>query len=157
MTTTDGKLKLIVTDEWEAIQQMEIQFVPPSLDLNRTANFADVVVVGRNNPQYHYVGGTDDFVLKLDFCANEESRLDVVTKVDWLRSLAMSDGGKRKPQKVNLIFGDIFKGQTWIVRGVNVKYSQFQQDKGFLPQQAYVELRLSLDTENNLNWADVWR
>lgn len=152
MTTTEGRLYLIALG---SLERLEIQFVPATIDVERNANYPEIAVVGRNTPQYHFTGGNESLPLKLDFFAAEENREDVRKKCQWLKSLTYSDGFKKPPQKVKLVYGDLFKDEEWVVKSVKISYSMFSKPHGFLPQQAYVDIVLGLDPSKNLTWNDI--
>lgn len=140
----------------KSLERLEIQYVPTELQLKRSPAIAGVAVVGRNNPKHHYLGGTTDLSLELDFHSNETDREDVISKCKWLESLAYSDGFENPPERVRLTFGSLFRNnEVWIVSNVSYTMSLFDAKKGYLPKQAYVKLTLSLDTESNLKLEDV--
>jgi hypothetical protein len=151
MTTTQGQLYFIALRSGE---RLEVQFVPDTLTIARNANYADIAVVGRNVPQMHYVGGTETITLKLDFFASQENRKDVKNKCNWLKSLAYRDATK-PPEKVKLVFGELFSDNVWVVKSVNISYSLFNKSYGFLPQQAYVDITLALNPRQDITASKV--
>jgi len=154
MTTTEGRLYFIALN---TLDRLDIQFVPDKLSIARNPNIATIQVIGRNNPIYHYVSGDTRLTLDLDFHAMEENREDVLNKCRWLEHLAYNDGFDQEPQKVKLVFGDVFRDSVWTITKVNYDLSNFNKQKGFLPQQAYASVELSLDPNFNLGWEDVRR
>lgn len=152
MSTTEGMLYFIALD---TLDRLDIQFVPENLTINRNPNIASIQVVGRNNPIYHYISGDTNMNLELDFHSADENREDVLKKCKWLEHLAYNDGYAKEPQRVKLVFGDIFKDELWVIKKVSYVLSQFNKQKGFLPQQAIVSIELGLDPTNNLGWEDV--
>ena len=152
MSTTEGRLYFIAL---ETLDRLDIQFVPPEIKINRNPNIASVQVVGRNNPIYHYISGDTNMNLQLDFHAAQEDRTDVLKKCKWLEHLAYNDGYDQEPQRVKLVFGDVFKDEIWIVKKVSYSLSQFNKPNGFMPQQAIVDVELGLDPTVNLGWEDV--
>ena len=154
MTTTEGQLYFIALT---TLDRLNIQFVPDQLEIARNPSIANIQVVGRNNPIYHYISGDTTMRLELDFHAMTENRQDVIDKCKWLEHLAYNDGYEKEPQKVKLVFGELFQDEQWIVRQVSYSLSNFNKQKGFLPQQAYVSVELGLDPESNLLWEDIRR
>lgn len=150
-STTEGQLYFIALD---SLDRLEIQFVP-KIELNRRTNMANIQIIGRNNPKYQYLSGENTMNLQLDFHATKEDRTDVINKCRWLEHLTFNDGYRRPPQKVKLVFGNLFRNEVWIVKNVSCKLDNFHRESGFLPQQAYVEVTLALDPETNLTWEDV--
>lgn len=153
MSTTGGQLYFTAL---RTLQRLDIQYVPTQLSFSRTPIISGVAVVGRNNPIHHYVGGTTEMNLELDFHSEDESREDVIRKCKWLESLAYSDGFENPPERVRLTFGRLFQNnEVWIVKSVKYDLSVFQAVHGFLPKQAYVKVSLALDTQFNLRTRDV--
>lgn len=141
------------------LERLEIQYVPKEISLVRTPIIAGVAVVGRNNPIHHYVGGTTELNLELDFYSVEDSVQDVITKCKWLESLAYGNGFENPPERVRITFGKLFgNNEVWIVKDVKYKMSHFMVEQGFLPRQATVSIGLALDPPKNLKIEDVrWR
>jgi len=151
-STTKGELYLIAED---TLEKMEIQFVPPEISYDTSPNISEIAIVGRNAPELQYIGNTTTVEMELDFHANDEDREDVISKVLWLQSLSMNDGNDRKAQRVKIVFGKLFKNKMWVVRAAPAKLSQFNPNKGWLPQQAYVKIRFTLDTDHNPTWEEM--
>lgn len=144
--TTKNNLYFIALD---TLEQLKIQFIPDELSISNRSNISDVVIIGQNTPEYHYIsGGASKISFGVDFYGD-----DVKRKVNWLRSLQLYDGDIRTPQKVKLIWGDLFKENEWVVLSVNAKYSLFS-GKDLQPTRASVELILGLDSDN-LKWEDL--
>jgi len=141
------------------LERLDIQYVPKDITLVRTPIIAGVAVVGRNNPIHHYVGGTTELNLELEFYAMEDNMEDVITKCKWLESLCYGDGFDNPPEQVRLTFGRLFgNNEVWVVKDVKYKMSLFMVEKGFLPRQATVTVSLALDPKKNLKIEDVrWR
>lgn len=150
--TTDGKCYLITEDTFE---RLEIQFVPPELENGRRANINPTTIVGRNIPKYQNTGGEERLRFTLDFYADEESRSSVLMKVRWLKNLCYNNGTKAPAQRIQVIFGEMFKKELWIMDSVEAKFTGFNKPNGFLPQQATVELTMFLDLDYNPTWEDM--
>jgi hypothetical protein len=154
MDTTRGSFYIL---SLTTLERLHVQFFPKSVDINRTASFGELAIVGRNTPQYHYANGTEEMNLKLDILGEQNNRKDVLEKVAWLKALAYADGSAKPPQKIKVIFGDVFQNEVWVVKGVTTNLTLFNKEYRNMPQQAYVELRLALDPDINLTWRDIWR
>lgn len=152
LTTTEGKLYFIAVD---TLDRLEIQFVPQELNYQRKPNIGEIQIIGRNTLKFHNLGAQAELPLTLDFYATEEDRMDVINKCRWLEHLCISDGNKKPPQRVKLIWGDLFKDQVWVVKSVSYKLGNFNREKGFLPQQAYCDVLLGLVTDKNETWEDI--
>ena len=153
MNTTEGKLYLTAL---RSLQRLEIQFMPKDISPQRSASWADIAIVGRNNPLQHYVGGSNKLTLELDFYAEEESREDVIRKCRLLETWAMNDGYSNPPERVRLTFGKLFKeNEVWVIHSVKPTYNLFSPEHGMLPRQAYVTVELVMDTDSNRKIADV--
>jgi hypothetical protein len=153
--TTEGRLWIVPEREIE--KRIEIQFVPASIDWSRSSNIQTIVIVGRNNPLYQYTSGETVLPLKLDFYAQQEDRKDVITTCKFLESLSANNGYKKPPQRIRIIWGDLFKDEMWVIKSVKYKLDNFDKEFGFLPKQAYVDLDLVLDTKGNLTSDDIRR
>jgi hypothetical protein len=152
ISTTNKKLYIIAVETGD---RLDIQFVPPELTVSRNPNIGVVQIVGRNTPKYHYLSGETTISFELDFYADEETRGSVIAKCRWLEALTHNDAQKEPPQNINLVWGDLFRDEKWIVRRCKYRLSGFHKEKGMLPQQAYVNLQLALDPDYNLSWDDV--
>lgn len=148
---------LYIVDLKSPDERMEIQFVPHELRMDSTANHGKIEVVGRNNPLYHYINGEDNLSFQLDLYADETEKTSVLQRVRWLQSLRYNDGYTRRKRNVLLIWGDMFRNENmvWIVTSVSVRYTDFDGAKSFRPQQAYVDLKLTLDPRVNLRESDI--
>lgn len=143
-STTDQRLYLVLVSNPES--RLYIQFVPAELNIQRNSSTQAVQIVGRNNPLYQYTAGEKLLSFQLDFYADVEDKSDVIEKCKWLESLTYNDGYSKPPERVKLVWGDLFKDELWIVKTVNYKLSMFDKEKGFLPRQAYVDISFALDT-----------
>lgn len=151
-STTGGRLYLTAIN---SLEKLEIQYVPKEIVLDRNANIADIVIVGRNNPIHQYTSGDTTLTLELDFHAEEESREDVIRKVRLLQSWMHNDGYSKPAEIVRLTWGKLFKAnEVWVIKRAPAKFSNFNPSKEWLPQQAYVSLTLALDTSENLKKRD---
>lgn len=151
--TTDGLFYITETDP--PFESLRGQFIQEEINWKRTAKYAEAVIVGRNHPRYHFIGGKDTIGLTFDFYSDEEQRDDVYRKIRWLQSLTYNDAGFGHVKHVKVTFGDMFKGQQWVVKDVNAKMSGFNKFYGLMPQRAIVDVILDLDVVNNLSRADV--
>lgn len=149
---TLNKIYILLLDSLEEIHAM---YVPLSADGNRIAKFAEIQNSGMNNPIFHYVGGNEDLKLSLSFTAENESRTDVIDKVNKLRSLCYSDGKQAPPEDVKIVFGQNFKNMRWIVKSVAYKYELFNQDFEFNSDMAKVDISFSLAPNKNLRKSDI--
>lgn len=165
----NNDLVIVCLDSKGGEERLPIQYMPTELAFSRTPKYAEIEIIGRNTPQYHYTSGVTQLTLQLDFHAEQENRDDVIKKCRWLEHLAYNDGYNKKPKNVVLIWGDLFINHVnynlWIVKNVSYKLSQFQsgyldannsiQQLSYLPNQAYVSLTLEVDAKDNLLWDDI--
>lgn len=142
-----------------SLEKLEIQFMPATLAPSRSANWAEIAIVGRNNPLHQYTGGSNSLTLELDFHSVDEDREDVIQKCKLLESWAMNDGWSKPPERIKLTWGKLFKAdEIWVIKSVNPSYSLFSAEHGMLPRQAMVQVELALDTDKNRTRRDVrWR
>lgn len=153
--TTDHRCYILDLSPRNGVRErLEIQFVPGEITGTRTADLKDIVVVGRNNPFLHYTGGKEMINLPLEFYSDIEAHDDVKKKIDWLRSLTINNGNIGGFRSVKVIFGDLFRWETFAVKAVSYKMSHFDGDSDFLPLRANVGLTLQVqgkfDDENNV-------
>ena len=153
--TTDDRIYLVETAY--PFQRVAFQFMPEDLSWNRAAKIQSIAVVGRNNDLYQYTGGTDTMKFTVDFFSDTKSRRDVIAKVDFIKSLAMSDGGFGPARNVKLIMGQLTRKEVWIVSSVDVKMSNFDITHNYLPIRATVSIKLILDPNKNRRIQDVRR
>jgi len=145
MTTTNGQLYIV---NLTTLEKLEIQFVPNEVVIDRSANMPEVVIIGRDTPNYQWSSGRQSLTLNLDFLANDENRLDVKAKVEWLMGLTRRPANNRKAPNVKLVWGDLFKDEVWVVPSVKPRYSNFNKVYNFLPQQAYVDITFNLELQD---------
>lgn len=142
----------------EPFDKLELQFIPETLQWNRTGNWVDVPIPGRNNSRHHLTGGEDNVDMRFDFNGMFESDPDMCAKkLSWLQSLTMTDGFNSPGRRVKIVAGtsDIFRFKVWIVKSVSGALSMFHSGKGLNPQQLYVDVSFEQDPEMNTRIADV--
>jgi hypothetical protein len=152
-STTGGQLYIVELSR--PFERVEIQFAPQVLNWNREADISSVYIVGRNHPKQHFTGGSETLSFQMDFYSDVEDRKDVIKKVNWLRSLTFGDGSFGPARNVKLVWGDLYKNNVWAVKSVNVKLENFAPQKGWLPQQAWVDISLIADPKKNLRISDI--
>ncbi len=148
---TNGELFIVELNP--PFEKLKFQFVPDNIEVPREANIEAISVIGRNNNLYQHTGGFETLNLPLEFYANDTHRQEVIKAVNWLKSLTMSDENKGIP-RVKVVFGDMFKKETWVVQSVTPTFSQFSPDHKWLPCRAKVDVKLLLDTEIDLKQKD---
>lgn len=151
--TTNNEIYIVEVQP--PFERLAFQFMPEGVSYSRTANIQSIDVVGRNNNLYQYTGGTDVLKFSLDFFSDEQNRKDVKRKVDWLKSLTMSDGGFGPARNVKIIMGDMFKNDVFIVREVDAVFSNFDNRFNYNPIRATVKLSFVLDPKKNRRLKDV--
>lgn len=139
---------LYIVEITKPFERLPIQFVPSSLDYNRTSGIANIEVVAKTNPLRQWTGGDTKLNFSLDFYSVEESREDVFKKVKWLQSLSYPNDLGEIP-KVRVVFGDLFLEEVWLVENVGVKFSNFHPQKNWLPIQATVDISLAIDVRKD--------
>lgn len=153
MTTTEGKLYMTALG---TLERVEIQFMPKELSPVRKSDWAEIAIVGRNNPFNQYTGGSNSLSLELDFVSTEENREDVVEKCRMIESWSINDGYDKPPQVIRLTWGKLFKEkEVWVIRNVNTNYSMFSPAHGMLPTMATMTIELAMDTQTNRKTGDV--
>lgn len=130
---------------------MQIQFMPNTINYNRSNDLNPFQVVGRNNPFYNYTGGNDTLNFKLDLYASDEEFKTVIQKINWLKSISINKSSNKGFTPVTIIFGDLFENDTWLLEGFNSQLTHLQPVAGFLPQRASVNCRFVLQNRYNRN------
>lgn len=153
LNTTLSQL-FIVEMEAPFTRQM-IQFVPEIVSVPRTASIQKFAVVGNNNELFAYTTGAESLSLNLEFYAQDDGRREVFEAVNWLKSLTLSDGIAGKYKKVLLVFGDLFKYDTWIITAVTPDYQYLSAQHNWMPLRAKCRVDLMLDPDRNLKIDDV--
>lgn len=151
LSTTEGRLYLVELDNFE---RLEIQFVPKNLQRSRGSGTQSVEVVGQNTPIYFQGAGEDTLRFQLDFYSEDDNRRDVMEKCRWLEALTYTETSKDDATQVQLVYGKMFRGERWLVEGIRIQYENFHKRRGFLPQQAYVDLVL-VRAEKNIRKNDI--
>jgi hypothetical protein len=158
MNITTSKSSFFIFELQEPFESLEFQFVPPELNWERSGNWVNVPIVGRNNSKKHLTGGEDRLSFTLDFNSlYEDDKALCIQKLTFLQSLTMTDGYSGPARNVKVAWGqsDLFRHKIWIVRRVGGKMSLFHGDYDFNPMQLYVDVELELDPVENLRLADV--
>lgn len=151
--TTEDRIFLVET--MPPFERVNFQFMPENMTWNRQAKIQTIAVTGRNNDLFQYTGGSDTLNFSIDFFSDDETRSDVQTKVNFLKSLPMSDGTFGPARNVKLIMGKFLRDEVWLVRSVNTVYSNHDDRFEYLPRRATVKIQLILDPEKNRRLKDV--
>lgn len=152
---TQGQLFLI--NYQDPTERLTIQFVPPELTITRNTKIGEVEVIGRNNPLYHYTGGSTKLDFDLEFYAEDDLQEEVIGKCKWIESLGYSQGFQQPPPKVKLVFGNIFRDELWTVANPSYKLGGFDPNNDYAPLFASVKFSLLLDMPKSLNRSDILR
>ena len=137
----------------EPFERVEIQFVPPNLNIQRTANLKEIAVVNKNDPDTIFTGGRETLKFQLDFYSDDLKKRDVIAKCDWLKSLTFHDGLKGDYRPIRVVFGKLFLTEIYNVKNVNINMTHLDGLFGFLPLRATVDINLVLspDTPRTLS------
>lgn len=139
-------------------ERIEFQFVPEELNWDRSGNWVNVPIPGRNNSRKHLTGGEDKLTLSLDFNSLfADDKQECIQKLTFLQSLTMNDGYSGPARNVKLAWGesDLFRHKIWVVRRVGGKMSHFHSNYGLNPMQLVMEIELELDPTENTRIQDV--
>lgn len=136
-------------------ERLYFQTIPGSLEYNPQSNWVTIAAAGRNNPIYHYSGGEDILNFTITWYSALESREDVLKKCKWLESLTRNDGYDNKPHHVQFVMGELFKDAKWVVNGAKYTLTNFNREKGMMPQLAIQEISLYRVSEKNRGRKDI--
>jgi len=148
ISTTNGAIYIQNIDSKDLNDKIEVQFVPVT-KWNRTAKIDATQVVGKNLPQFQFVGGETTMSMKMDFLATENDRRDALRKVRWLEALTFNEGLKRNPDRVIIVFGDWLKGKVWHIKSVVYDPSMFNPNFGLFPTQIMADVVFGLEEDLN--------
>lgn len=143
-----------VDEQGEELEKLQIQTVPLDLNVSPEANYAIIPSLGRNNPFYHYTGGEDILEFTLDWYSITELKEDVIRKCRWVESLSRADAYRQEPPRVILVFGELFRYTTWIVKEAKYSLHNFNREQGMLPTQAFQQIKLAKVTRDNTTLLD---
>ena len=152
LSGTHGALYIVIV---RTLERMEIQFMPGELPISRSADLAQLKIVGRNLPKPHYTGGDTSMSLNLSFYAEEESREDVIAKCRWLEALTANDGYTAPAEVVKLVWGRLFREELWVVKSVKYTLKQFERSQGYLPTLATADVDFMQVSKTNLRTSDI--
>ena len=151
--TTDDRIFLVETDA--PFERVAFQFMPEKMQWKRNAKLQNIAIVGRNNDLYQYTGGGDSLSFSIDFFSDQQDRQDVQSKCNFLKSLAMKDGGYGPARNVKIVMGSFLRTEVWLVKSVDVSYSNHDAQFNYLPIRATAKISLILDPKKNRRISDV--
>lgn len=154
-TTVEPSGRLFIVELSPPFERLEFQSVPDKLTDAREGAYAQIDVPGRNNPLHQYTGGTDNINFVLQFFADEDTAANVIAKCRWLKSLIANDGYEAGARRVKIIWGDLFKNETWFLRSCSIEYQDFHSKRSYNPVFATANLSFSLDTDKNRTLQDM--
>lgn len=135
-------------------ERLDIFSMPNEINQNREANIATIDVVGRNNPITQVTGGNTTLSFSIDIIARDENKRDVLTKINWLKSLTYKGRNHVYPL-VKLVIADMYVNHIWLVKSCNVKIKNFDQTRNYIPTYASVDLTLQLANQNDLQREEI--
>lgn len=110
LSNTEGNLYLVAE---KTLERLEIQFIPTEIEIDPAPDIAAVVIVGRNEPRYQHIAGQTVLRMTLDFYADDKLRVEAIEKARWLQTMVARNGTTEAPQRLKLIFGDLFRDEVW--------------------------------------------
>ena len=155
LSAVTPKGSLYIIELAEPFERLEFQEVPVEIPWDRTGNYAEIAVPGRNNPLHHYTGGSDLVSLKLQFIYDNSGVANVERDIRWLQSLIANDSYNAPIRRVKIIFGQLFRNETWIVKAAKATFTDFDSKKNFASRRANVDISFALDTDKNRSLADI--
>jgi hypothetical protein len=153
LSAIDGSIYILELSE--PFGRLELQELPSELSTQRTGNYAEINVPGRNNPLHHYTGGSDTFSMSFQFVYDSSGVDNVLRDVQWLEGLMANDSYNAPSRRVKIIFGKIFNNKTYIVKSVSSKFMDFVNNNGWISKRAEVSISFALDMDNNRSIADI--
>ena len=148
--STPWSIQIVRIDERDQqLEKLSLVAIPMELRVMNEANWQVIPSIGRNNPFYNYTGGEDILEFTIDWYSRNELRDDVIWNCRWLESLTRANAYRSAPDRVILLWGDLFKYTTWIVTSAQYRLELFDIEKGLLPRQAYQDVTLKKVAKEN--------
>lgn len=142
----------------EPFEKLEFQFIPEELNWDRTGNWVNVPITGRNNSRKHLTGGEDRLQFQMDFSGimAQDPRY-CIQQLSWLQSMTVMDGFAGIPRNVKLVWGDseLFRHKIWVIKRVGGKLLNFSSYNGLDPQQCLIDIEMELDPKENSRLSSV--
>ena len=141
----------------DTLERLNFQTVPQNLEYVPNANFHSINTVGRNNPEYHYTGGSDvlSFTLtwysdRLQSGALDTEKTGVLTHCKWIEARSRNDGYNAEPPRVKLIWGSTrYTDATWLIQSSQYTTKLPDAQNDYLPTHAVQNITLIRVTEEN--------
>lgn len=146
---TEGRKNQPVFVNLVTLERLYFQNIPGELDYDPNTSWAILPSLGRNSPLYQYTGAEDTLKFNLSWYSDEATRQDVIKKCKWLEAMSKPDGYDNPVPECQLIFGELFSDAKWIVFAAPFKMSNFNREKGMLPQLATQEVTLKRVSTKN--------
>jgi len=143
----------IVAIDEEGLPNVRMQFVPMKINVNRKAMFSGIKIIGRNNPFRHFTGGETKMTFEVDYFA-ENLDSEALENLRFLESLTYAYEDQA-PSRVQIIFGDVFDNQLFLIESVNYEMKTFNNDGGYYPRHGKAKLSFLRVTENEIYPRDV--
>lgn len=158
-TTTPWTISIVrINERSDELERLNLVAVPYELNYQGEAQWQTIGSIGRNNPFYNYTGGEDTLEFTIDWYSKVELKDDVIRNCRWLESLTRADAYSKEPDRVILLWGELFRYTTWIVAQAPYRLSIFNREQGLLPTQAYqdVVLKKVIDNNTSVNDRRAW-
>jgi hypothetical protein len=109
-------------------ESLELDYVPPSINISREASIAQIEVVGRNTGRVQWTGGNTTASMQVALYAPHGDRLKLVRQVNWLQSLTYKPrNGVVKPVLIVLHEGSgMFDKYAFLVKSAKSTFSDFR-------------------------------
>lgn len=153
LSAIDGSVYIL--ELAEPFGRLELQELPSEISGQRSGNYAEINVPGRNNPLHHFTGGSDSFSITCQFFADDSGVDNVLRDVNWLLGLIANDSYDAPTRRVTFVFGKIFDRKEYIVKDVKYKFTDFRKNNGLTSRRAEVNISFALDMDDNRSIADI--
>ncbi|WP_375560265.1 hypothetical protein ACE193_21545 [Bernardetia sp. OM2101] len=153
LSALDGSIYIL--ELAEPFERLELQEMPSEISGQRSGNYAEINVPGRNDSLFHFTGGSESFSISCQFFADDSGVDNVLRDVNWLLGLMANDSFNAPVRKVSFVFGKIFDRKAYIVKDVKYKFMDFRKDNGLVSRRAEVTISFALAVDNNRSIADI--
>lgn len=140
----------------DPFERISFQFLPDQILWDRSANFVNIPIVGRNNSKKQLTGGEDRVTFTLEFNGLfEDDKRHCIQRLKFLQSLAVTNGFAGPARNVKIAWGDVFRFNVWVVKSVKGVYSNFSGLGNMNPMRVVVDVEFELDPTENSKMLDV--
>jgi len=125
----------------------KLPYVPNSLKISDTANFASIGIIGENNVRQQFVNGSRTASFDIDLPALYSEAIDdvfgeaTITATRFLQSLVKVDSQRGYPP-IKIQWASMLDIERWIVSSIETTHTNFFEFLEYAPAQSNVSISL---------------